>query len=174
MFKCLLTALGVVALSAGALAQPANTTVAGCLYQATPATTADNQFAAVQCDASGRILTSTGPNAASSGAIAPTGSAAAANNLVLKASAGNLFTVTATNLTATAAFLTVLNLAASPADGAIVPLACVPIAANGTATINYAVPARFSTGITVVITSAVTCYTKTTGVVTAFISGQAL
>ncbi len=120
------------------------------------------------------MLTSAGPNGAAGGAIAPTASAAAANNLVLKASAGNLFTVTATNLTATPGFLTVLNLTAAPADGAIVPLACVPLLASSTATITYQVPARFSTGITAVVTSAVTCYTKTTGVVTAFISGQAL
>ncbi len=172
--KTILTALGLVLFSAGALAQPANTQVAGCLYQASPATTTDNTFAAVQCDVNGRLLVTPGSSAAATAAATITGSGAAANSLVLKASAGNLFSVTATNLTATAGFLVVLNATAAPADGAIVPLACVPVAANGTATISYPTPARFTTGITVVITSAVTCYTKTTGVVTAFISGTAL
>lgn len=177
MLKVLLTALGAVAFSASALlAQPANTTIVGCLYQAAPVTTADNQYANIQCDTNGRLLTNNNivPNASVGGSITPTATGAAANNLVLKASAGNLFTVTATNLTVTAAFLTVLNLASSPADGAILPLACVPLPASSTATITYAVPARYSVGITAVITSAATCFTKTTGVVTAFISGQAL
>lgn len=101
-------------------------------------------------------------------------STAAENNRVLKATPGNLYSVYATNLTATAGFLVVLNLTASPADGAITPLECVPLPANGSASVNYnpGPPAVFSTGIVAVVTSAATCFTKTTGVITAFIRGS--
>ena len=100
-------------------------------------------------------------------------SAAAENNHVLKSSAGNLFGVYADNLTATAGFLVVLNATSAPADGAITPLDCVPLPANGNASINYnsGPPASYSTGITVVLTSANTCFTKTTGVITGYIHG---
>lgn len=101
-------------------------------------------------------------------------SAAAGNNLVLKASAGNLYSAYATNLTATAGFLVILNAVSSPADGAITPLECAPLPANGNVSISYnpGPAARFGTGITAVVTSAATCFTKTTGVITAFIKGS--
>ena len=62
----------------------------------------------------------------------------------------------------------------APADGAVTPIDCVPLPANGNTAINYAgggPPEVFSTGITAVVTSAATCFTKTTGVITAFIHG---
>lgn len=110
-------------------------------------------------------------------------SAAAENNHVIKASPGALYTVYATNLTATGGFLVVLNATGAPADGAIVPIDCVPLPANnaagscgpGCTGINYRPgPGKsYSVGITAVVTSAATCFTKTTGVITAFISGDA-
>jgi hypothetical protein len=101
-------------------------------------------------------------------------SGAAENNHVLKASAGNLYGVYATNLTATSGFLVVLNATSAPADGAITPLACVPLPANSFGSINYAPgpPAIYATGITAVVTSAASCFTKTTGTITAFIGGH--
>jgi hypothetical protein len=100
------------------------------------------------------------------------GSAEAAH--VLKAGAGNLYSVYATNLTATPGFLVVLNLAADPGAGAITPKNCVPLPANGTAQINFGLgpPSVYSTGITAVITSANTCFTETVNVITGFISGR--
>lgn len=107
--------------------------------------------------------------------IAPIVSASAENAHVLKAASGFLYSVYATNLTATGGFLVVLNATTAPADGAIAPLECVPLPANGTAAINFnpGPPAFYSTGITAVVTSAATCFTKTTGVITAFIRGAA-
>src|SRR5438445_515404 len=60
------------------------------------------------------------------------------------------------------------------ADAAVTPLACAPLAPNGIASVSYAPgpPGVFGTGITAVVTSAATCFTKTTGVITAFISGS--
>lgn len=114
------------------------------------------------------------PTAAATGGIVPIVSSSAENNHVLKGTPGNLYSVYATNLTSTAGFLLVLNSATSPADGAVTPLECAPLPANGAASISYnsGPPAVFSTGITAVITSAATCFTKTTGAITAFIKGS--
>lgn len=112
----------------------------------------------------------------------PVATASAANNIVLKASPGALMTAYATNLTATGGFLVLLNATAAPSDGAIAPLDCVPLPANNSAGscgpgctgVNYRPgPGRiYSAGIVAVVTSANTCYTKTTGTITAFITGD--
>lgn len=114
------------------------------------------------------------PTSAAAAGQTPVVSAAGEASHVLKATPGNLYGVYATNLTGTAGFLVVLNATSAPADGAITPLACVPLTANGVASINYipGPPSVYSTGITAVITSAATCFTKTTGVITAYIAGQ--
>ena len=112
------------------------------------------------------------PTSATAVGITPVVSGSAEATHVLKNGAGNLYSVYATNLTSTPGFLTVVNATSAPADGAITPLACVPLPVGGNAALNYTVnPAVYSTGITAVITSATTCFTKTTGVITGFISG---
>lgn len=148
-------------------------TLVGCVFNTTPPVATNNQQVANQCDANGRQNVVITPSSSLTVGITPIVSASAEATHVLKAAAGNLYSVYATNLTATAGFLTVLNATAAPGDGAITPLECVPIAANGNASISFAggPPAAFSTGITVVVTSAATCFTKTTGVITAFIKG---
>lgn len=163
---------------------PAGTIAILCAYNAVLPSVTTGQVAYAQCDSNGRLITSAGgggastvsiiPSADTTGAITSVVTGAAANNLVLKASAGNLYSVYATNLTSTAGFLAILNSTTSPADGAIAPLECAPLPANGNASINYnpGPAARFSTGITAVITSAATCFTKTTGVITGFIKGS--
>lgn len=101
-------------------------------------------------------------------------SASAEASHVLKAIPGNLYGAYATNLTATPGFLVLINATSTPADGAITPLACVPLPANGMASINNkpGPPQVYSTGIVAVVTSATTCFTKTTGVITAYLSGD--
>ncbi|MCS3451057.1 MULTISPECIES: hypothetical protein [Bradyrhizobium] len=113
------------------------------------------------------------PTSAAVGGITPVVTSAAANNLVLKAGAGNLYSAYATNLTATAGFLVIINATTAPADGAITPLDCAPLPASGFGSINYnpGPPSVYSTGITAVVTSAANCFTKTTGVITAYIKG---
>lgn len=113
----------------------------------------------------------TQPSSAAAAGLAGVVSASAEASHVLKAAAGNLYSVYATNLTATAGFLQVFNLAAVPIDGAVTPVDCVPLPANGFASLNYTTPEVFSVGISVVVSSATTCFTKTTGVITAFIKG---
>lgn len=111
-------------------------------------------------------------SSASTAAITEVVTAAAASSLVLKNGAGNLYRASAVNITGTPGFLVILNLTAAPADGAITPIAVAALPANGTASIDYdGLPSRYSTGITAVVTSASTPFTKTTGVITAFING---
>lgn len=113
------------------------------------------------------------PSSESGAGIAPVPSTAAEASHVLKASAGNVYSASATNLTTTAGFLVLLNATSAPGDGAITPLACAPLPASGAASIAYpGVPGYYGTGVTAVVTSANTCLTKTTGVITAFFSGQ--
>ena len=113
------------------------------------------------------------PTSASAAGITPVVSTAAEATRVLKASAGNLYSVYAVNLTATAGFLLILNTTSAPADGAVTPLDAVALPANGVASISYnsGPPAAYSTGITAVLSSAATVFTKTTGVITGFIKG---
>ena len=120
------------------------------------------------------VLTSTSPSSSALIGISPTVSAAGESSHVLKAGAGNVYSAYAVNLTATQGFFVLLNATSAPVDGAVTPLACAPLAPNGIASLNYAPgpPGVFGTGITAVVTSANTCFTKTTGVITAFISGS--
>jgi hypothetical protein len=108
--------------------------------------------------------------------VTPVVTPALANNLVIKASAGSLFSVYATNLTGSSSgYLQVYNLAAAPADGAgQTPVIMVPFS-GGVASANYQglPPAAFSNGIVAVVSSSPLGFTKTTGVLTAFISGLA-
>lgn len=107
--------------------------------------------------------------------IAPAVTASALATKVIKAAPGNLYSAYASNLTATAGFLQIFNATSAPADGAVVPQICVPLPASGGVSVNFSPgpPQVFTTGITAVVSSASTCFTKTTGTITAFISGSA-
>lgn len=110
--------------------------------------------------------------ARSQAALAPIASTSAENNHILRTTPGRFWGVYVTNLTATAGFVVVLNATASPADGAITPLLCQALPASGNTQLEMKIrPAAFNIGIVVVLTSAATCLTKTTGVITGFISG---
>src|SRR5262249_42257560 len=96
-------------------------------------------------------------------AITPVVSSSGESSHVLKAGAGTLFTVYAINLTSTPGYLVVLNATSAGSDGAITPLDCAVLPASGSASITYS-PFQghtYSTGITAVVTSATTCFTKT-------------
>lgn len=105
--------------------------------------------------------------------VRPTVTTSAVASLVLKAAAGNVYSVYATNLTTTAGFLILLNATSDPTSGSVMPLACVPLPASGAASINY-IPSpagQYTIGITAVLTSASTCFTITEGTITGFIAG---
>lgn len=108
--------------------------------------------------------------------LVPTSNATAANSLtsssaaqasnVLKASAGNLYSLTITT-GATAGFLMVFNATSAPIDGAVTPAYCSQAPANMTSALEWSIPVRFGTGITVVFSST-GCFTKTESATAAF------
>lgn len=131
---------------------------------------------AVPCSgsSSASIAVISSPSGSASIGIVPVSTVLSASSFVLKASAGNLYGVFATNQTATAGFLVLLNQTSVPADGPITPIACVPLpATNGVASINYGSgpPAVYNAGIVAVFTSSTQCFIKTTTGNAAFFSG---
>lgn len=106
------------------------------------------------------------PTANAGAAIAETASTAAEASNILKASAGNLYSLTITT-GATAGFLMIFNATSAPADGAVSPAYCAQVPANNTGAFEWAIPARYSTGITAVFSST-GCFTKTASATAAF------
>lgn len=98
---------------------------------------------------------------------------AAATNLVLKASAGNLVHASIT-IGATSGYVMIHNATSAPGDGAVTPLVCVPVLSNGTfgsASFDFGLPGKyFSTGITAVF-STTGCFTQTLATA-AFLNGS--
>jgi len=85
-----------------------------------------------------------------------TSSAATTNATSVKASAGNLYAVVASNVGAAAAFLKLYNKASAPTVGTDVPILTIPIAASGVVNLLFGVQgARLGTGIAFAITNLV-------------------
>lgn len=111
------------------------------------------------------------PTAAATSGTAGNATAAAASALVVKASAGNLYGLNVTS-GAAAGFVMIFNAVSAPADGAVTPARCIPLAASTGIELNYrALPMAFTTGITVVF-STTGCFSKTASA-TAFIAADA-
>lgn len=111
------------------------------------------------------------PTSAAAAGITPVVSTAAEGSRVIKASAGNLYSVDVT-AGATSGYVMLFNATSAPADGAVTPLYCWPLGANQSMARSFnSPPAVFSTGITAVF-STTGCFTKTASA-TAFISGAA-
>ncbi|CAN2533392.1 hypothetical+protein [Methylocapsa aurea] len=117
------------------------------------------------------------PAAAQLYGLTPVVSAGAVDHLIAKAAPGTALKISATNFSSTAGFLVGYNATSNPSDGALTAslvIDCVALPANGTAIIdNQPGPGtNYSAGIVVVLTSATSCYTKTTGTVSGFISAK--
>jgi hypothetical protein len=111
-------------------------------------------------------------SSASTAGIAPSATSAAASNLVLKASAGNVYGATVTTST-TPGYLMIFNATSAPGDGAVTPAKCVYIGwAPATMSISWRPgPGLYlGTGATLVF-STTGCYTKTASA-TAFLDGD--
>jgi hypothetical protein len=99
-------------------------------------------------------------------------SAATTNATSIKASAGTVFSVTASNTGAAAAFVKLYNLATAPTVGTSVPVLTISVPASGTVTVNYGTfGKRYTTGIALAITN-LAADTDTTAVAAAQVKVQ--
>lgn len=117
-------------------------------------------------------LTTNTPSSASGAATTSASSTAAASNLVLKASAGNLYGLTIT-IGATSGYAMLFDATSLPSNGAVTPVWCYPVTSNGTnggAAIEFATPKRFGTGITAGF-STTGCFTLTASATANFFGG---
>ena len=81
-------------------------------------------------------------------------SAASTNATSVKASAGNLFEITASNVTATATFVKLYNKASAPTVGTDVPVLTISVPANTTVAMQFGSQGkRFATGIALAVTA---------------------
>ncbi len=126
-----------------------------------PVSVTENSFGNLRMSQDHVLYVSPAPTSSAGTAITPISSGSADDNLVLKASAGNLYSVYVT-VGGTAGYLMIFNATSEPADGAVTPVHCIQAPVNSTVGVDYAgVPARFATGITAVF-STTGCFTKTT------------
>lgn len=110
------------------------------------------------------------PNSADGSAATFSAGTTVLGSWVAKASPGNLYGLNVT-AGATALFVMVFDLITPPADGAVQPKWCLPLAANAGLDKVFNPPLRGAVGLTIVASST-GCLTKTTSA-TAFISTQA-
>jgi hypothetical protein len=111
------------------------------------------------------------PVSAQAQSVSKTRSApAVSSGFVLKAGTAVLAGMNVTT-GAAAGYVMVFDAATVPADGAVTPLRCLPVAANTGVDINFrGSPLKFDTGA-VIAFSTTGCYTKTSSA-TAFIAGD--
>jgi hypothetical protein len=89
------------------------------------------------------------------GTAATLTTAATTNLTSIKTSAGTLYEITASNPTATPAYLKLYNKASAPVVATDVPIATIPIPASSFQVVNFgAIGKRFATGIAVGVTGA--------------------
>lgn len=111
------------------------------------------------------------PTTGSGAAIPPIVSGSAESNHVICAAACNLWGASITT-GAAAGFFMVFNATSAPADGAVTPIECVQIPANGSGSINFGAgpPDRYATGVTLAF-STTGCFNLTKSA-TAFFKGR--
>ena len=119
----------------------------------------------------GTAATALAPTSAAGGAIVPVVSAAAEASHVLKAAAGNFYSLTVTT-GASAGYLMIDNATSAPADGAVTPIMCVSVPASSTVTIGNPgePPTRYGIGM-VAVFSTTGCFAQTASA-TAFFSAK--
>lgn len=112
------------------------------------------------------------PTSVSTGATTRASGTAAASNLVLKASAGNLYDLDVV-VGATSGYLLLFDATALPSNGAVTPVFCDRVNSDGTAGgAKYAwpMPFSFATGITAGF-STTGCFTLTASATASFFGG---
>lgn len=134
----------------------------GGVFTTTPASVATGQRRALEMTSNGSIRTVIGPSTDASAGLTPT-VALGVSGLLLKASAGNVFSAKMT-AGATAGFFVLYNATALPGAGAALTAAlildCVAVPANGTVELaGKSVPVRCGTGAVLLFTTTLATYT---------------
>lgn len=111
------------------------------------------------------------PTANINSGVPSTATTVAAGSLVLKAAAGNVYSVNCTS-GGSAGYLMLFNATSAPADGAVTPAFVAVVAANSTYSTDFEYPIYCGTGATLVF-STTGPFTKTISA-TAFLAGQVL
>lgn len=154
--------------AASAAADSGNPVKTGCVFLTTPTSVTTGQRVDSRCTAQGFSFVVEAADATSVSGTTAVVSSAVSGGLVGKASAGNLygFNVVAG---ASAGYVLIFNSTTVPADGAVTPVRCLPLAANSGVDVNLrGQPVYFSTGISLSF-STTGCFTKTASA-TAFIA----
>lgn len=115
------------------------------------------------------VPVATAPSTAATAGTSGNATTVAAGSLILKASAGNLYSFNAVS-GASAGYLLVYDSATVPADGATTPRRAYVMAANSSIDISLPIPDRFATGI-VLVFSTTGPFLKTISA-TAFLAGE--
>lgn len=115
------------------------------------------------------VPVATAPSTAATAGTSGNATTVAAGSLILKASAGNLYSFNAVS-GASAGYLLVYDSATVPADGATTPRRAYVMAANSSIDISLPIPDRFAAGITLVF-STTGPFLKTISA-TAFLAGE--
>lgn len=103
--------------------------------------------------------------------VTPVTTSAVASNLVVCAAACNVYGFNVT-VGASAGYVLLINATSAPADGAVTPIWCIPVAANSGIDVSWRqAPRKMTTGATLIF-STTGCFTKTASA-TAFMTGDA-
>ena len=147
----ILAAVGASLLASAASAQ-----------QLTGGRTPTGRTQAFAVDETGHFIPGNSPSSDVINSLTPT-AVYNASSQIAATSAKNVYSV-AIKAGATAGNMMVFNSTTVPADGAVTPQACVPVAANATQiwdATTAGIPERFTTGVVIVFSSGTSCLTKT-------------
>jgi hypothetical protein len=149
-----------------------------CAFNSSPPTVASGLFVYAQCNNSGTLLTTGGGGSSSAITVLHAHTTALANNLSVKTSSGNLLGFNCTAITGGAAgYCVVYDGASTPATGAltganVLDFCQFDTTARGCSLGRAPTQVAYPTGIQVLVTSAASPYTYTTGTDTAAISAD--
>lgn len=123
----------------------------------TPASlaTATGQYTTLSVNALGALWVTPTPNATGGATLFRLLSAATTNATLVKSTAGQIFTIMASNTYTAARFLKLYNLTVAPTVGTSTPVMTIALPANWAGTLDFSdYGAVFSTGISLAITGA--------------------
>ena len=149
-----------------------------CAYNSSPPSVSTGLFVYAQCNASGTLLTTGGGGGGGVTTVLHANSTSLVNALSVKTSAGDLLGFNCTGITgASAGFCIAYNATAAPATGPlsgslVLDFCWFDTTSRGCSLGRAPTQVAYSAGIQILVTSATSPYTYTTGVDTAAVSAD--